>query len=320
MRVVSLLPAATEIVCAIPGGSELLVGRSHECDFPRRVVDRPVLTRARRDLPRSSDELDRSIHELVERALAIYEIDIEALREARPDIIITQDLCEVCAVSLNDVTTALRQITDLEVQVVTLRPSRLADVWSDVVRVGRAIDKVPQAAALAQTLAHRCKRIEQHADLVLRDVPSDQRPRVLSLEWLAPPMVGGTWMPEMIRMAGGNPLVTEPGQHAKIVRAPELRDLAPDVVLLKPCSFTLERLADHRDELADLPFDAWPATAQGRIFATDGDAFFNRPGPRLVESLEILAACIQPDVFPEFVEAHADQIRRVRPDGALVNL
>ncbi len=314
MRVASLLPSATEIVCAV-GARDELVGVSHECDHPRGVENLAVLTRPRRELPRASGAVDRAVREILQDALAVYEIDLERLREARPEVVVTQDLCDVCAVSLDDVRSALAELSELDAEVVSLRPMRLADVWEDVRRVGRALGRAERGEEVAAGLERGV------AQLGARAAALGSRPSVLTIEWLDPVMIGGTWMPELVTLAGGTPMVTQPGQHAPTLTHAELAALDPDVVLIKPCGFDLERTAGELQLLrTSLPWDQWTAVATGRVHLADGNAFFNRPGPRLVESLEILAACVHPYAFPDLIRRHEGAVRCVSPDLELISL
>ena len=310
MRIASLLPSATEIVCAL-GAKDDLVGVSHECDFPPGVEELPQLTRTRSTLPQGSGEIDRSIREILRDALSVYKVDLEAFERARPEVIVTQDLCDVCAVSMQDVHRALQELGREDTVVVRLTPTRLADVWADVKRVADAIERTQTGIRVAQDLEQRCREIEGRAQLLFPQ-SLEKRPKVLSIEWLDPVMIGGTWMPELITMGGGHPLVTEPGQHAPTLDLAQLSELDPDVVLVKPCGFDLERT---RRELAlfeqNLPWSKWKVVPEGRVFLADGNAFFNRPGPRLVESLEILVACVHPTAFADFAKRHTASVRRI---------
>ena len=311
-RIASLLPSATEIVCAV-GARAGLVGVSHECDYPAGVEELPALTRVRKELPTASGAIDRSVRAILADAVAVYEVLVERLDEAAPEVVVTQDLCDVCAVSLDDVQAALRELGGKDATVVSLKPTRLAEVWEDVRRVGTAVGRAREGEEVAQALAARC------AEVGARATRLEERPAVLTVEWLDPVMVGGTWMPELVELAGGRALVTEAGQHAPTLGPEELRALSPDVVLVKPCGFGLERTEDELDLLREkLPWDAWPATQAGRVFVADGNAFFNRPGPRLAESLEILAACVHPGEFADFARRHAQHVRRVTPGLELV--
>jgi len=316
-RIVSLLPSATEIVCALGAAGEL-VGISHECDFPESIRDRAVLTRSRIDVHGSSGAIDAAVRAVVRNALSIYAVDDELLGELAPDVIVTQDLCEVCAVSLDDVRAALAKLAGRArpgharargeqgdaVQIVSLRPTRLADVLGDVERVAAGIGRAAQGRALRAALEARIEAIAERA------ASARTRPRVASLEWIEPLMLGGTWMPELIELAGGVAVGVQTGQPAPTLDAAALAELRPDVVIVKPCGFALERALAERDVLERSVVQH--ARASTRIYVTDGNAFFNRPGPRLVESLEILAACLHPDLFDDFARSHATVLERLR--------
>lgn len=310
-RIVSLLPSATEIVCAV-GARPWLVGRSHECDYPADLSTVPVLTRPRRQFPRASGAIDRAVRNILSDALTVYEVDVEALEASKPDIIVTQDLCEVCAVSLDDVRSALRKLSREDVQICSLKPTRLRDVWEDIRRVGRALDRRAEAEAVAVELEARCAKIRERSSTLAP-------PTVLTIEWLDPIMVGGTWMPELVELAGGQALVTKAGDHAPTLSLAELATLDPDVVLIKPCGFELARTAEELELLAQqLPWTSWRCVREGQVYIADGSAFFNRSGPRLVESLEILAAIAHPQAFPDFVRQHAGSYRRVSAERQLL--
>ena len=298
MRIASLLPSATEIVCALGARAEL-VGRSHECDFPPGLEDVAVLTSARVGPLPSSKAIDASVRSVLRDALAIYDIDVEGLRAARPDVIVTQDLCEVCAVSLHDVRAAVARLARQDVAIVNLHPMRLEDIWGDI---ARAADAIGRCAAGARLVAELRARV---ADIARRAAMARARPRVVTIEWIAPVMVGGMWMPELIALAGGEALVTRPGQHAPTLDRDALAALDPEVVLVKPCGFPLQRTVEELGVLREALPSAWRA----RVFLADGNAFFNRPGPRIVESLEILAACVHPELFEDFAAKHVASFR-----------
>lgn len=298
-RIVSLLPSATEMVCAV-GAEDQLVGVSHECDWPPSVVGRPVLTSARISLSPRSAHIDRDIRAVLKDALAVYDIDERALAAAQPDVIVTQDLCDVCAVSLDDVVAAAKKLCRPDVRIVNLRPLRLADIWADIRRVGEALGRSLQATRVLDDMDRRVAEVKRRADEHL--ARGAARRNVLTIEWLDPVMVGGTWMPELVELCGGRALVTKPGDHAPTLTPAQLAalDPAPDVVVVKPCGFPLARTLQEADVLsALLASQRWPAVARGEIWIADGNAFFNRPGPRIVDSLEILAACVWPEVFPD---------------------
>jgi iron complex transport system substrate-binding protein len=295
-RVVSLLPSATELVCAV-GGTGDLVGVSHECDFPEEVRRLPVLTSARIGALPSSLAIDASVRAVIRDALSIYSIDEQKLAELRPDVIVTQDLCEVCAVSLNDVRGAVARLAKHEsVRIVSLRPTRLSHVFADVESVANALGRSEAGTRVRAELEMRTRAIALRAEQVRF------RPRVVSIEWLEPLMLGGTWMPELIELAGGLAVGAHAGEAAPTVSPAELSALAPDVVLVKPCGFTIERTLREREIVEhDIAHAVGPSA---RIYVSDGNAFFNRPGPRLVESLEILGACVHPDLFSDFAAKH----------------
>jgi len=294
VRIASLLPSATEIVCAL-GARAGLVGRSHECDFPAGIEEVPVLTSARIEPLPSSKAIDRAVRDILADALAIYQIAVERLREARPDVIVTQDLCEVCAVSLDDVRAAVARLAQEEVAIVNLHPMRLDDIWDDVARVALAIGRAGIGRQVVADLRARVDGIARRASRL------QGRPRVLTIEWIEPVMIGGMWMPELVVLAGGEPLVTRSGERAPTLDRDRLAALDPEVVIVKPCGFGLRRT------LSELPVlrEALPRSWRARVYAADGNAYFNRPGPRIVESLEIMAACVHPDAFEDFAEKHA---------------
>jgi iron complex transport system substrate-binding protein len=302
-RIVSLLPSATEIVCAL-GADDQLVGISHECDFPATIRDRPVLTRSKIDSRGTSRAIDTAVRSLTTGALSIYDIDDQRLAQLSPDVIITQDLCEVCAVSLDDVRAAVARLAHRDdIQLVTLRPTRFTHVLDDLERVAAALGRIDRGRAVRAELERRVTAITRRAEAV------PARPRVVSLEWLDPLMLGGTWMPELIALAGGQPVGATAGAPAPTIAPGALAALAPDVVVVKPCGFTMARALEER---ALIERDVIAACGgRARVYVTDGNAYFNRPGPRLVESLEIMAACVHPDAFDDLHRAHAPAITRL---------
>lgn len=298
MRIVSLLASATEMVAAL-GCTDQLVGRSHECDYPPEVLGLPLVSKPLIDVETSSAQIDAQIKELAAsvlvpeeaalNALSIYAIDVAELQALRPDVIFTQTQCEVCAVSERAVTRAVEQLTGLQPRVVSLAPYRLDDVWIDVVRVGKALERREQAEALVVVYRQRLE--------CLREITTGQgqgnRPRVAVLEWLDPLMGAGNWTPELVDYAGGEPVFGEAGIHSPWVSWEELQTENPDVLVLAPCGYSLERT------LVDVPIlqqhPTWPvlqAVQHGRVYAIDGNQYLNRSGPRLLESAELLARVI----------------------------
>jgi len=297
-RIVSLLPAATEIAAAL-GLGRSLVGRSHECDWPPGVEAVPCLTRPRIDPAASS----RAIHEAVGRAQAdrgtsrsLFELDVERLAEIRPDVILTQAACDVCAIAVADVEEAVRR-SGRAVRVVSLAPVSLADLWQDILVVGEATRALPRARELVGRLRGRVRSIACRT-AVLAGRNGRRPPRVAVVEWLDPPMAAGNWGPELVRLAGGEDPLGRPGRHSHWIQWADVSAIDPDVVVLVPCGFPLARVvaeagsATVRPHLA--PLRAW---REGRVHAVDGHHLVNRPGPRLVDSLEALAELLHPADF-----------------------
>jgi iron complex transport system substrate-binding protein len=286
------------------GAAEELVGVSHECDFPDAIRDRPALTRARIDVHGSSRNIDAAVRGVIRNALSIYAVDEEKIGALQPDVILTQDLCEVCAVSLADVRAAVARLAHCaRVEIVSLRPTRFQDVFQDIDRVATAIGRRDTGTSVRAALSERARGIAARA------AAASVKPRVVSLEWIDPLMLGGTWMPELIEMAGGLAVGVAAGEPAPTIDVRQLKELRPDVVVIKPCGFSLDRALAERDIIEQSVVGALEKRA--RVYVTDGNAFFNRPGPRLVESLEIMAACVAPDRFADFAAKHASVIVRL---------
>ncbi len=295
MRVVSLLASATEMVAAL-GCLDQLVGRSHECDYPPQVLSLPVISNVQINIQASSAAIDAQIKRLAQaprpedaalRALSIYAINVEMLQALRPDVIFTQTQCEVCAVSERDVMQVVERLTGFQPRIVSLAPHRLEDVWEDVLRVGDALNRRTRATRLVQDYRARLADLAQVASF------TGQRPRVAVLEWLDPLMAAGNWMPELIEIAGGISVFGEIGQHSPWLSWEELQAADPDVIVLSPCGFTVERTIQDVPILQRHP--VWPslrAVQKGRVYAIDGNAYLHRSGPRLVESAAILARAL----------------------------
>lgn len=298
-RIASLLPSATEIVCAL-GRREQLVGVSHECDHPAGVESLPRLTRTRVDPRARSGDIDAAVRGLVGQGLSVYDIDGEMLRAAAPDVILTQDQCDVCAVSLARVEAATRDLLGGNARIVSLRPAALADIFADIGRVGAAIGAEPEAAALVAGLRARVDAVRQ------RTLSARYRPRVACIEWIEPLMVAGNWIPEIVAISGGRCDAIAAGHHSETWEWDRLVEAAPEVVIVMPCGFGL---AQTRAELATLTgHPRWrelPAVRNRRVYAVDGNAFLNRPGPRIVESIELVAGLIQPGVLASRIPAES---------------
>jgi iron complex transport system substrate-binding protein len=290
-RVVSLIASATEIVCAL-GCEEMLVGRSHECDYPPSVQRLPVCTGPRFDVHGSSGDIDRRVKETLRESLSVYRVDVDTLQELRPDVIVTQSQCEVCAVSLRDVERALADVLEGRPRLVSLEPNALADLWKDIGLVAKALGVPERGSELNERLRQRMRGITERTRGMAR------RPTVACVEWIDPLMASGNWMPELVQMGGGVNLFGEAGKHAPRLTWEDVRSADPEVVLVLPCGFDIARSRQDVPVLTGKP--GWAdlrAVREGRVYLLDGNAYFNRPGPRLAESLEILAELLHPDAF-----------------------
>jgi iron complex transport system substrate-binding protein len=290
-RVVSLIASATEIVCAL-GGESWLVGRSHECDYPASVQRLPVCTAPRFDTAGSSAEIDRRVKETLQNALSVYHVDADLLRELEPDVIVTQSHCEVCAVSLRDVERAVCSWLSACPKLVSLAPNGLADLWTGIEEVADALGVSERGTKLVARLRARMEALTVQAGA------QTHRPTVACIEWIDPLMAAGNWVPELVDRAGGVNLFGEAGKHAPWLTWEQIVERAPDVIVLMPCGFDIARTRRDLPVLTEKP--EWPrlkAVRTGRVFLTDGNQFFNRPGPRLAESLEILAELLHPAAF-----------------------
>ena len=290
-RVVTLLPSATEIVCAL-GLEAQLVGRSHECDYPAAVQKLPTLTAPNLNPRGGSPEIDSEVKSLLRRALSIYRLDGEAMARLQPQVVITQTQCEVCAVSLAEVEAALAEWLQGHPQLVSLATMVLADLWSDIARVAEALEVPERGRSLVARLQERVAAIEHQAKA------ATTRPGVACIEWIEPPMGAGNWIPELVALAGGHNLCGTAGEHSPWLDWDGLRAREPDIVLLMPCGFGMEQTRGEMHWLTQRP--GWrelKAVREGRVYLSDGNHFFNRSGPRLVESLEIMAEIIHPELF-----------------------
>ena len=297
-RVVSLIASSTEIVCAL-GFQQRLVGRSHECDFPPSVKRLPVCTAPKLNAEASSQAIDQQVKRILRDGLSVYRVDADQLKQLQPDLILTQTQCEVCAVSLRDVEQALcewlgsAQGHAPRPRIVSLEPNALAGVWADVQRVADALGARQSGAELVGRLQRRMAAIAEQ----VRNQP--QRPTVACIEWIEPLMAVGNWMPELVQMAGGVNLFGEAGKHSPWMSWEQLREADPEVIVVLPCGFDIQRSRQEMPALTQKP--DWPqlqAVRDRRVYLTDGNQYFNRPGPRLVQSLEILAEVLHPAAFP----------------------
>jgi iron complex transport system substrate-binding protein len=286
MRIVSLVPSATEMLFALGVGDEV-TAVTHECDYPEPVLDLPKVTRDVIGPGLPPAEIDRAVRELTGQGKAIYELDEDALRRLQPDLIVTQALCAVCAVSYDDVQ-AVAERLDSQPQVLSLDPHTLGEVLGDVRTLAQATDRKDAGVELVQAAASRIDRVR----LAVR---AAERVSVVALEWLDPVFVAGHWTPQLIEYAGGYDVLGLPGEHSEQCTWDEVRAAEPDVVIVMPCGYDADRALDeayaYGDELASI--------GAKRVVAVDAAAHFSRPGPRLIEGLELLAHILHPDRLPE---------------------
>lgn len=293
-RIISLIASATEIVSAL-GQLPYLVGRSHECDFPPEVARLPVCTKPSIPVTGNSQEIDLLVKDRVRNALSVYEVFDDVLKQLQPTHIITQTQCEVCAVSLRDVEQSVALRLASHPSIVPLQPDSLAGIWDDMRRVAESLGI--DGSAVIGHLISRMEAISRNA----RSAP--ERPRVACIEWIEPLMAAGNWMPQLVEMAGGVNLVGEPGRHSPWMNWDDLIDANPNVIIVMPCGFDIERAEREMYWLTRRP--GWPrlcAVSNGAVYLADGNQYFNRPGPRVVESLQILAEILHPNFSPRDFE------------------
>lgn len=301
-RIVSLLPSSTEILCAL-GLRACLVGVSHECDYPADVIGLPTLTEPKLNPHGLSGEIDTRVRQLVQEGLSIYRINTELLQSLQPDLIVTQDQCHVCAVSLPEVEDAVRCFLTPGVKVVSLKPQRLGDIWEDLRQVARATAQEDTAEEVIRGLKRRLWKLEQQT----RHLP---HPRIACLEWLDPLIAAGNWVPELLEIAGGKYALTGAGEHSPVMTWDALGAYQPEVLVLMPCGFPIAQTQRELSALRTQPqWHMLPAVQTNRVFIVDGNAYVNRPGPRIVDSAEILAAILHPDVC-----------RNLAPEGSYVQV
>jgi iron complex transport system substrate-binding protein len=291
MRIVSLLPSATEIICALGLGDQL-VGVTHECDYPEFVARLPKVTRTLIPSDASSAAIDALVRERLKTQLALYTLDMPTLQRLNPDLIVTQTLCDVCAVAEAEVRSAACQLPG-NPRVVNLEPTTLAGVLE-------SLEMVAQAAGAPDGARSAIAALRAHIDTVAkRSTAINSRPRVLVLEWLDPPFSCGHWSPELVQLAGGQEVLGIAGERSRTLDWSEILAAKPDVILIACCGFSIERTMQDVPALVSRPaFADLPAVRDGRVYVVDGSAYFSRPGPRLVDSLEILAHVLDPAAHP----------------------
>ncbi len=293
-RIVSLLASGTEILYAI-GAGDNVVGVSHECDFPPEIAGKPRLTRANVDASRSSGDIDRQVKEMARDGRAMYAIDVEKLAELRPDLIVTQSHCEVCAVSFRDVERAVGECEALDrTRIVTINPSNLEAVFDDIRRVALAASCESGADSLIRILDGRIDRVQSKT----LQIHNGDRPRVACIEWIDPVMLAANWIPELIEAAGGRSPIADAGEASTYTDWADVVAFDPQVIVVAACGFDRHRTVEEMGALAKRPhWQELSAVRNDRVFAADGNAYFNRSGPRLVDTLEIFSQAIHPELF-----------------------
>ena len=294
-RVITMLPSATEIVCAL-GYRDAIVARSHECDYPKSIKQLPACTTSKIDTTKLSNEIDNQVKFIVEQGLSVYRVDGDLLRKLNPDVIVTQTQCEVCAASPKDLEEALSDWTGGRPKIVSLEPNGLTDVWTDIQNVANAIGEQQRGKELLEGLSNRLCLIEEKASKFL-DTAID-RPRVACIEWIDPLMAAGNWIPELVEMSGGENIFGAAGQHSPWIEWDVVCKEDPDVIVIMPCGYDISESRRNMPALSDRSeWSSLKAVKNGTIYIVDGNQYFNRPGPRLADSLEIMAQLVIPEIF-----------------------
>ena len=285
MRILSLISSSTEIIYSLGLGGKI-IGRSHECDYPPRVKRLPFCTEPRFDINGNSLQIDNNIKSLLQDALSIFLIDEKKLNKLKPDIIITQSQCEVCAVSLNDVEKAVENIIGKSPKIVSTEPHSLDDVWKDILKIGIALNVEKKALSLVQQLKLRIQKLKS----LTKDFNTAS---VVCIEWIEPLMAAGNWVPELIKLANGISLVGSRGEHSPWIDIKKVVDQNPDKIIIMPCGYNIEKTESEMSNLTKAKeWNSLRAVQNNQVYITDGNQYFNRPGPRLIDSLEILIEII----------------------------
>ena len=291
MKIVSLLPSCTEIAYSL-GLGENVIGVSHECDFPKQAKLNPVLTKSKINPYVRSDEIDKQILDIVKQGLSVYEVYEDKLKELNPDIILTQDQCEVCAVSLKDVQLAVKSICNAKI--LSLKPETLSDIMNDIKKIGKETGKEGEAEELTKNLQYRINFIKSKTEYLTN------KPKVCCIEWIEPIMVAGNWIPEMIEIAGGVNIIGEHGKYSIKTDLKNILRYQPDKIVIVPCGFKVYQTINDLDFLTSkAEWYKLKAVKDNEIYIVDGNSYFNRPSQRIIDSLEILASIIHPELFSE---------------------
>ena len=287
-RVLSLLSSTTEIIYAL-GCGDRLVGRSHECDYPEEVSELPICTIPKFNVDGTSREVDDEVKSLVQSALSIYYINEKLLKELKPDIIFTQSQCEVCAVSVSDVENALKNITGLSSRVISVEPNSVEDIFNDILTIAEILNVRKKGKELVESIKAKIDNTE-------KIVYQKSSPSIAAIEWIDPLMAAGNWVPQLIRVAGGKNLFGEAGKHSPWMKYNDLVDKDPEIIIIMPCGYDIKKsLIEIKTLESKKGWGSLKAVRNRNVYITDGNQFFNRPGPRIIESLEILLEIIHSD-------------------------
>ena len=290
-KIVSLLPSCTEIICKL-GYSENLVGISHECDYPNSISGLPVLTKARVSSEGNSIKINQCVSDLLQKGLSVYDVDASLLKSLSPDIIVTQAQCEACAVSLDQVKGIVSNWTRNKTEIISLEPNNLNEVWSSFDIIAKAMDSPESSSILKTEINERFKLLKDKLN------GTKKKPTILCIEWIEPIMVAANWVPELVGIAGGNNVMSESGTDSNFCSWDEIEKTNPDIIIMMPCGFEIKRTLEDLHYLQKK--EGWQelkAVKENKVYVVDGNQYFNRPGPRLVDSAEILAEIINPDYF-----------------------
>lgn len=295
MRIISLLPSTTELAVSI-GLKEHLVGRSHECDYPAGLDHLPVLTKPKYHDDGNSRQTDDRVKDLLRRGLSVYEVDEVLLKELKPDLILTQDHCEVCAASIGDVENALSSWTGRKPGLVSVSPLDLNGIFDSFLKIGEATGRESEANKLSE-------EIQERLEIIRRTTNGEPRKRVATIEWIDPLMTAGNWIPELTEFAGGEHLLGEAGKHSPFIDWETITETDPDLILVMPCGYSIEKTLSEMETLTSRP--GWSdlrAVNSGEVYILDGHHYFNRPGPRIFESARIMAEIFHPERFKPTLE------------------
>jgi len=302
-RIVSLLPSCTEIICKL-GYTKHLVGISHECDYPNSISGLPVLTKARLSSEGNSIEINQSVTDLLQRGLSVYDVDASLLKSLSPEIIVTQAQCSACAVSLDQVQEIVSNWTLNQTEIISLEPNTLNEVWLGFDIIAKTMGAPESSSILKSEINERFKLLKNKLK------GTEQKPTVLCIEWIEPIMVAANWVPELVGLAGGRNVMSVSGADSNFCSWDEIKQTNPDIIIMMPCGFGIKRTIEDIHYLQNRKgWQELKAVKENKVFVVDGNQYFNRPGPRLIDSSEILAEVIHPEYF-----------ERKYPEDAWINI